>query len=100
MNNSDAVFITGHEEMIGSAILRRLKTEGFSKLIVKTSSDLDLTDQKMVFDFFKAEKPDHVFLTSARVGGILANSKQPAAFIYDNIQSQTNVIHTSWQAKV
>ena len=97
MNKSDVVFITGHEEMIGSAIRRRLEEDGFTKLVIRTSSELDLADQKMVSDLFRDEKPDYVFLTSARVGGILANSTYPAQFIYDNIQSQTNVIHAAWK---
>jgi len=100
MKNSDVVYITGHEEMIGSAILRRLKKDSFSKLLLRTPGELDLTDQKMVFNFFEAEKPDYVFLTSARVGGILANSTYPAEFIYDNLQSQTNVIHAAWKSGV
>jgi GDP-L-fucose synthase len=100
MNKDAAVFITGHEGMIGAAIRRRLQADGFTKLITRTSARLDLTDQGAVFDFFDAEKPEYVFLNSARVGGILANRTYPARFIYDNLQSQANVIHAAWRSGV
>jgi len=100
MKNRNTVYITGHEEMIGSAILRRLKKDGFQKLLLRTRDELDLTDQKQVFEFFEVERPDYVFLTSARTGGILANSTYPAEFIYDNLQSQTSVIHAAWKSGV
>jgi GDP-L-fucose synthase len=100
MNKDDVIFITAAEGMIGSAILRRLKKDGFKNLLLRTLDELDLTDQKMVFEFFEAERPDYVFLTSARVGGILANSTYPAEFIYDNLQSQSNVIHAAWRSEV
>ncbi len=97
MKRDEKIFVAGHEGMIGSAILRRLKKDGFTNLFIRTSSELDLNNQKMVFDFFTNEKPDYVFLASARTGGILANSRYPAEFIYNNIQSQTNVIHSAWK---
>ena len=97
MNKDDIVFITSHEGMIGSAIRRRLQKDGFNNLVTKTSKELDLTDRSMVNDFFKDEKPDYIFLNSARVGGIMANHQYPAEFIYENIQSQTNIIHAAWQ---
>jgi len=100
MEKSEKVFVAGHEGMIASAILRRLRTDGFANLLIKTSSDLDLSNQEMVLDFFMAEKPDYVFLASARVGGILANNRYPAEFIYSNLQSQTNVIHSAWKSGV
>ena len=100
MEKNERIFIAGHEGMTGSAILHRLKESGFTKLVVRTSSELDLTDQKMVFDFFMDEKPDYVFLTAAKVGGILANSRYPAEFIYSNIQSQTNIMHSAWKSGV
>ncbi len=100
MEKNERIFIAGHEGMTGSAILHRLKENGFTKLVVRTSSELDLTDQKMVFDFFMDEKPDYVFLTAAKVGGILANSRYPAEFIYSNIQSQTNIMHSAWKSGV
>ncbi len=100
MEKGDKIFVAGHEGMIGSAILRCLRKNGFTNLAVKDPAKLDLTDQKMVFDFFMDEKPDYVFLASSRVGGILANSRYPAEFIYSNIQTQTNVIHSAWRSGV
>jgi len=100
MEKGKKIFVAGHEGMIGSAILRRLRGDGFTNLVTRTSPELDLTDQKMVFEFFMDEKPDYVFLAAAKVGGILANSKYPAEFIYNNIQLQTNVIHSAWKSGV
>ena len=84
MEKGEKIFVAGHEAMIGSAILRRLRKDGFTNLVIRTSSELDLTNQKMVFDFFMDEKPDYVFLAAAKMGGILANSRYPAKFIYNN----------------
>ena len=98
MESGEKIVVAGHEGMIGSAILRRLRKDGFTNLITMTSSELDLTDQKMVGDFFIEERPDYVFLASTKVGGIIANSRYPAEFIYNNIQAQTNVIHSAWKA--
>lgn len=100
MEKDGKIFVAGHEAMIGAAILRRLKETGFTKLVTRTASRLDLTDQKMVSDFFMNEKPDYVFLAVPKMGGILANSKYPAEFIYDNVQSETNVIHSAWKSRV
>jgi GDP-L-fucose synthase len=100
MEKSERIFVAGHEGMIGSAILRRLKEDSFTNLVTRASSELDLTDQKMVSDFFIDEKPDYVFMASSKVGGILANSRYPAEFIYSNIQTQTNVIHSAWRSGV
>jgi len=100
MEKGERIFVAGHEGMIGSAILRRLKEDSFTNLVTRASSELDLTDQKVVFDFFIDEKPDYVFLSSSKVGGILANSRYPAEFIYKNIQTQTNVIHSAWRSGV
>ena len=100
MNKDSNIFIACHEGMIGSAIMRRLKEDGFAGLVIRTSSELDLTNQKMVFDFFMGEKPDYVFLAVAKMGGILANIRYPADFIYHNVQSQANVIHSAWKSGV
>ena len=100
MEKDEKIFVAGHEGMIGSAILRCLREDGFTNLVIRTASELDLTNQKMVFDFFMDEKPDYVFLAAAKMGGILANSRYPAKFIYNNIQSQTNVIHSAWKSGV
>ncbi len=100
MEKDEKIFVAGGEGMIGSAILRRLKEGGFTRLLTRRSDALDMTDQKAVLEFFMAERPDYVFLTSAKVGGIMANSRYPAEFIYSNIVSQTNVIHSAWKSGV
>lgn len=83
--------------MAGSAIRRRLAKEGFASLVFRTSSELDLRDQKGVAEFFAAEKPEYVFLAAAKVGGIMANNTYRAEFLYDNLMIQSNVIHESWK---
>ena len=100
MQKDEKIFVAGGEGMIGSAILRRLERGGFTKLLTGSSAKLNMTDQKAVREFFMAERPDYVFLTSVKVGGILANSRYPAEFIYSNIVSQTNVIHSAWKSGV
>jgi GDP-L-fucose synthase len=96
MNKSDKIYIAGHRGMVGSAIQRRLLKEGFSNFVTRTSSELDLTNQQAVADFFTSEKPDHVFLAAAKVGGIIANNTYRAQFIYENMMIQNNVIHHSY----
>ena len=86
--------------MVGSAIKRKLEKEGFTNLVFKTSSELDLRDHTSVKAFFEAEKPEYVFLAAARVGGILANSQYKADFLYDNLMIQNHVIHESYKAGV
>jgi GDP-L-fucose synthase len=83
--------------MVGSAIHRRLKKEGFENFVFRTSDELDLRDQKAVADFFSKEKPDYVFLAAAKVGGILANNTYRAEFLYDNLMIQSNVIENSYR---
>lgn len=87
------VFVAGHRGMVGSAIVRQLENNDSIELVTRTSSDLDLTDQKAVFDFFAQEKVDQVYLAAAKVGGIHANNTYPGQFIYENITIQNNVIH-------
>lgn len=96
MEVSSKIYIAGHSGMVGSAILRRLKQEGYSNIICRTKQELDLTDQHQVARFFGEEKPEYVFLAAARVGGILANSTYPAEFIYENLVIQTNVVHHAY----
>ncbi len=96
MNKNVKIYIAGHRGMVGSAIWCKLKSKGYTNLIGKTSSELDLTDQSQVTTFFEKEKPEYVFLAAAKVGGIVANNKYRAQFIYDNIQIQNNVIHNSY----
>jgi len=100
MEKGEKIFIAGHEGMIGSAILRRLREDSFTNLVIRTSSELDLADQKMVSDFFMDEKPGYVFLATTKMGGILANSKYPAEFIHSNLQTQSNIIHSAWKSGV
>lgn len=96
MKHTDKIYVAGHRGMVGSAIVRKLKKEGYQNLLLRISKELDLRDQKAVEEFFKKEKPDYVFLAAAKVGGILANNEHPADFIYDNLAIQNNVIHQSY----
>jgi GDP-L-fucose synthase len=94
------IFVAGHRGMVGSAIYRKLQKEGYNNLLVKTSSELDLRNQKAVADFFEAEKPDYVFLAAAKVGGIVANNTYRADFLYENLAIQNNVIHSAYVNEV
>ncbi|MEM0995040.1 MAG: GDP-L-fucose synthase [Bacteroidota bacterium] len=100
MNKTDKIYIAGHRGMVGSAILRKLKSEGFENFVYRTSAELDLRNQAAVQAFFKAERPAYVFLAAAKVGGILANNTYRGEFIYDNLMMQNNVIHASYQQGV
>ncbi|MDI6034441.1 GDP-L-fucose synthase [Flavobacterium sp. LB2P84] len=100
MNKQDKIYIAGHRGMVGSAILRALQAQGFSHFVLRTSSELDLRNQKAVADFFAQEKPDYVFLAAAKVGGIVANNTYRADFIYENLMIQNNVIHQAYVNKV
>jgi GDP-L-fucose synthase len=95
MQKDDKIYVAGHNGMVGSALVRRLKKEGFNNIIYRGSKYLDLTDQTAVQQFFKNEQPDHVFLAAAKVGGILANNTYRGQFIYENLMIQNNVIHAS-----
>ncbi len=97
MNKQDKIYIAGHRGMVGSAIKRRLEKEGYTNIIGRTSSELDLKDQAAVRDFFRKEKPDHVVLAAAKVGGIQANNTYRAQFIYENLMIQNNVIHQAYE---
>jgi GDP-L-fucose synthase len=94
------IYVAGHRGLAGSALVRALKAKGYANLVTRTHAELDLTDARAVAAFFRAERPDIVFLAAARVGGILANSTAPADFIRDNLAIQTNVIHEAWRAGV
>jgi GDP-L-fucose synthase len=100
MNKNDKIYIAGHRGMVGSAIERLLKKEGYTNLITRTSKELDLRNQQAVNDFFATEKPDYVFMSAAKVGGILANNIYRAEFIYDNLMIELNVVHAAHQHKV
>ena len=94
------IYVAGHRGMVGSAIVRNLQAKGFKNLVVRTHTELDLTNQAAVQAFFEQEKPDQVYLAAARVGGIHANNAYPAEFIYDNLMVQNNVIHQAFLAGV
>ena len=96
MNKESKIYIAGHNGMVGSAISRKLKSEGFSNIITRSSKELNLINQQEVAEFFSTEKPEYVFLAAAKVGGIVANNTYRADFIYDNIMIQSNVIHNSY----
>lgn len=97
MNKDSKIYVAGHRGMVGSAIVRRLRHDGYTNIITRTHSELDLIDQQAVNDFFAAEKPEYVFLAAAKVGGIEANSSALADFMYDNMMLEMNVIHAAWQ---
>ncbi len=94
------IYVAGHRGMVGSAILRNLKSQGQENLVTRTHAELDLTKQEKVHEFFEAEKVDQIYLCAAKVGGIHANNNFPAAFIYENLMIEANVIHSAWQTGV
>ncbi len=96
MDKKSKIYIAGHRGMVGSSIERKLLSEGFSNLIVRTSSELDLRNQQAVNAFFEYEKPEYVILAAAKVGGIHANNTFRANFIYDNLMIETNIIHSAY----
>lgn len=100
MEKQAKIYIAGHNGLVGSALVRKLKRLGYINLLIKSREELDLLDQKSVADFFAEEKPEYVFLAAAKVGGILANRDFPADFIFQNLQIQNNVIHQSYRNDV
>ena len=100
MNLNDKVYIAGHCGLVGSAIVRKLKEEGFLNLVTRTHKELDLINQVGVQSFFKKEKPDYVVLAAAHVGGVYANNIYPADFIYKNLMIEANIIHSSYESNV
>lgn len=97
MNKTDKIYVAGHRGLVGSAIVRNLKSKGYNNIVGRTHKELELTDQQAVRAFFEEERPDVVVLAAAKVGGINANNTTPAEFIYDNMQVQCNVIHCCHQ---
>lgn len=95
MQPTDKIYIAGHRGMVGSALLRKLQSEGFHKLLYRTSKELDLRIQLEVDEFFRTERPDYVFLAAAKVGGILANNTYRGAFIYENLMIEANIIEAA-----
>ncbi len=100
MEKSSKIYIAGHRGMVGSAIHRKLISEGYTNIITRTSKELDLRNQTLVDAFFQTEQPEYVFLAAAKVGGIMANNTYRADFLYENLQLQNNVIHAAYVNKV
>lgn len=100
MNTTDKIYIAGHRGMVGSALVRQLKKEGFHNLVLRNSSECDLRNQQAVQQLFESEKPDYVFLAAAKVGGIHANNLYRADFIYDNLMIECNVIRQAFEHRV
>ncbi|MDZ7721952.1 MAG: GDP-L-fucose synthase [candidate division KSB1 bacterium] len=98
MNLCDKIYIAGHSGMVGSALVRRLRKDGYRNLVTRTHTELDLLDQSAVNEFFQREQPDYVFLAAAKVGGILANNTYRAEFLYNNLMITANIIHASKQS--
>jgi GDP-L-fucose synthase len=94
------IYVAGHRGLVGSAFMRRLQAAGYRNLITRTHAELELTEQAAVREFFERERPDHVFLAAARVGGIVANDTYPADFLRENLEIQGNVIHQAWRTGV
>lgn len=97
MEFKSKIYIAGHKGMVGAAILQQLQDLGYSELVTRTHSELDLTNQQAVEEFFAQEHPDYIYLAAAKVGGILANHSYPAEFIYQNLAIQTNVLHAAYR---
>lgn len=97
MEKTDKIYIAGHRGMVGSAITRKLQKEGFTNLLTRTSAELDLKNQTAVHEFFAKERPDHVFLAAAKVGGIMANNTYRGEFLYDNLMIQNNTIDAAYR---
>lgn len=98
MSDQPKIYIAGHQGMVGSAIKRSLEKKGFANIVTRTRQELDLRNQLAVHNFFQSEKPDHVYLAAAKVGGIYANNTFPAEFIYENLMVEANVVHQAFLA--
>ncbi|MFM2049098.1 MAG: hypothetical protein RI955_1646, partial [Bacteroidota bacterium] len=99
MKSTNKIYVAGHTGMLGSAIVRQLIANGYTNLLLQTSTQLDLRNQQLVNTFFENEQPEYVFIAAAKVGGILANNTYRADFIYDNLMMQSNIIHASYMHK-
>lgn len=97
MNKNSKIYIAGHRGLVGSALVRNLEKEGFTNLIFRTHTELDLLDQKAVENFFQSVKPEYVFLAAAKVGGIVANNTYPVDFLQDNLRIEMNVIESAYK---
>lgn len=97
MEKGSKIFVAGHRGMVGGAILRELRRQGYENIVTRTHAELDLTCQAAVEDFFRAERPEYVFLAAAKVGGIVANDTAPADFMYVNMMLEMNVVNAAWR---
>ena len=95
LDKNAKIYVAGHRGLVGSALVRKLKAEGYTNILTRTHAETDLTDQRAVSGFFARNRPEYVFLAAAKVGGILANDTYRGEFIYQNLMIQTNIIHQS-----
>ena len=95
MEKESKIYVAGHRGLVGAAIVRKLREEGYGNLVMRTSRELDLREQGAVREFFERERPEYVFLAAAKVGGILANDTWPADFLYQNLMIEANVIESA-----
>ena len=100
INHKEKIFVAGHKGLVGSAIVRKLKSKGYKNILLSDKSKLDLTDQNKVFNFLKKNKPKFIFIAAAKVGGIYSNSKYRAEFIHNNLSIQTNIIHSAYLCEI
>ena len=100
MNSKSKIYIAGHTGLVGSAIIRELKKNGFQRIITATRSQLDLINQQAVLKFLKRKKPDFIVIAAAKVGGIYSNNKYKGQFIYENLMIQTNLIHSAYSCRI
>ena len=100
MEKNSKIYVAGHRGMVGSAIVRELQRQGYTNILTRTHKELDLTRQQQVEDFFEAEKPEYVFMPAGKVGGIVANEKDKAGFLFENEMMGLNVIHSAWKSGV
>jgi GDP-L-fucose synthase len=97
MDKNIGIYGARHRGLVGSAIYRKLREKGYTNLVTRSHAELDLTDQRLVAEFFQHEKPDYFFLAAAKVGGIMANDTYPAEFIYNNLIIEVNIIHAAYR---
>ena len=97
MEKNSKIYVAGHKGMVGSAIVRELKKQGYTNILTRTHEELDLCRQEDVEKFFADEKPDYVFVAAAKVGGIIANQEALADFMYENMMIEMNIIHAAWK---
>ena len=100
MEQHSKIYVAGHRGLVGSAIVRTLQSKGFDNILMRSSKELDLRNQQAVEDFFATQKPEYVFLSAAKVGGIVANNTSPAEFIYDNMMIAFNIVNSAYRHNV